>query len=133
MKSKYKKVLLVCAFCNKQFYRKENRLKNSKSRLYFCNKKCKDEAQRIENGFDYVNPQYKNGLYSYRAIAFRHYGMKCESCDYDKIKCALEVHHIDGNRKNNNLDNLIVLCANCHSVITRKKGYLQNRKLILRV
>ena len=26
----------------------------------------------------------------------------------------LEIHHIDGNRKNNNRDNLVALCPNCH-------------------
>lgn len=26
----------------------------------------------------------------------------------------LDVHHIDGNRDNNNLANLQVLCPNCH-------------------
>lgn len=28
---------------------------------------------------------------------------------------TLEIHHIDGNRKNNSLDNLQILCPNCHS------------------
>ena len=31
----------------------------------------------------------------------------------------LEVHHIDGNRDNNILDNLIILCANHHSKVHR--------------
>jgi len=39
---------------------------------------------------------------------------RCEICGYNK---ALEIHHINGNRKNNSEDNLIVLCRNCHWLI----------------
>lgn len=45
--------------------------------------------------------------------------VKCACCDYDECVDILEVHHIDGNRKNNNLDNLIILCPNCHRKITK--------------
>ena len=34
----------------------------------------------------------------------------------------LEIDHIDGNYKNNNEDNLIVLCPNCHSLTETYKG-----------
>jgi|GEM_PF-2182312 len=32
------------------------------------------------------------------------------------------IHHIDGNRKNNNLDNLAVVCLDCHSRVTGIRG-----------
>lgn len=43
---------------------------------------------------------------------------KCECCGISEwngklIECAL--HHKDGNKHNNKLDNLIILCPNCHS------------------
>lgn len=43
---------------------------------------------------------------------------KCECCGIDEwngkpIKCSL--HHKDGNKHNNKIDNLIILCPNCHS------------------
>jgi hypothetical protein len=43
---------------------------------------------------------------------------KCEVCAIDewmgkKITC--ELHHIDSNRGNNILENLLILCPNCHS------------------
>ena len=34
----------------------------------------------------------------------------------------LEIDHIDGNYKNNNEDNLILLCPNCHSLTETYKG-----------
>jgi hypothetical protein len=39
---------------------------------------------------------------------------KCARCGYCEIKSSLHVHHIDRNRSNNDISNLIVLCANCH-------------------
>ena len=66
---------------------------------------------------------------SYRKKAIKHYPNKCENCKYDKHKEILEVHHIDGNRKNNSLENLIILCPNCHAALTRKYAVLEDRKL----
>lgn len=45
-------------------------------------------------------------------------GRKCENCGLEEWlgqPINLEVHHIDGDRLNNNLNNLILLCPNCHS------------------
>jgi len=45
-------------------------------------------------------------------------GYRCSECKLDYWngqKITLEVHHIDGNRNNNNLKNVILLCPNCHS------------------
>ena len=39
----------------------------------------------------------------------------CEKCGFVAIHpCQLDVDHIDGNNKNNELANLQTLCANCH-------------------
>lgn len=43
---------------------------------------------------------------------------KCESCMLDKWldkPISLELHHVDGDRFNNEFDNLQILCPNCHS------------------
>lgn len=44
---------------------------------------------------------------------------KCEICgisEWNGQKLVLELHHIDGKHYNNNLDNLMILCPNCHSL-----------------
>jgi hypothetical protein len=44
---------------------------------------------------------------------------KCEICGITKWngnEAPLELHHKDGNRFNNNLNNLEILCPNCHSL-----------------
>jgi len=46
---------------------------------------------------------------------------RCEICLFIPINlCQLDVDHIDGNRKNNSLENLQTLCANCHRLKTFK-------------
>ena len=52
---------------------------------------------------------------------------KCEECGWDKINpvtgnSPLEVHHKDGNYKNNKLENLQILCPNCHSLTDTYKS-----------
>ena len=45
-------------------------------------------------------------------------GHKCEKCgntEWFGQPIALEVHHIDGDRTNNSVENLQVLCPNCHA------------------
>ena len=45
--------------------------------------------------------------------------MHCEKCDFiPKHMCQLDVDHIDGNKKNNEILNLQTLCANCHRLKT---------------
>lgn len=44
---------------------------------------------------------------------------KCEICGvtyWQGKHLPLELHHKDGNHFNNSLDNLIILCPNCHSI-----------------
>lgn len=46
---------------------------------------------------------------------------KCYKCNRTKWlgqNIPLELHHIDGDRFNNNLSNIIVLCPNCHTIST---------------
>jgi predicted nucleic-acid-binding Zn-ribbon protein len=44
---------------------------------------------------------------------------KCERCGnthWQDSLIPLDLHHIDGNRFNNNLENLQILCKNCHAL-----------------
>lgn len=58
------------------------------------------------------NPNHKqNG--SYRTICFHHHKQQCCVCGWDLI---VEVHHYDGDHKNNDPENLIPLCPNHHQL-----------------
>jgi 5-methylcytosine-specific restriction endonuclease McrA len=52
---------------------------------------------------------------NYRKIAFEHYDPVCAHCGFG-IESVLEVAHIDGNRNNNDVSNLVILCPNCHKM-----------------
>jgi hypothetical protein len=44
---------------------------------------------------------------------------RCENCDLSEwLDCPipLELHHQDGNRYNNAIENLLLLCPNCHAL-----------------
>jgi hypothetical protein len=61
----------------------------------------------------------KNHKYSYRDQK----GNKCERCDFvPEDPCQLDVDHIDGDHKNNDLSNLQTLCANCHRLKTKQSN-----------
>lgn len=52
---------------------------------------------------------------SYRQLAFKYYDIKRNRCFYSKYRNILVVHHKDRNRLNNAVENLEILCLNCHA------------------
>ena len=62
---------------------------------------------------------------------------KCELCgvsEWLNVKLPLELHHKDGDHFNNDLDNLQILCPNCHSIQEGNAGantgrYTQERQI----
>lgn len=121
---------LVCAVCSKQFYRAPSKI-YSKSGLQFCNRKCKDKAQRINGGLPPVIPSHygttnANTHGSYRLKALRKHPHECADCGYGKYVEVLQVHHDDGNRENNHIKNLVILCPTCH--VTRH--YLKRTNMV---
>jgi 5-methylcytosine-specific restriction endonuclease McrA len=107
----------TCSYCNKKFYIQPSHKTKSKSGLYFCCREHKDLAQRIEFDLQEIWPDhYNNGNSSSREILLRNKNNKCELCGFDKLE-ILQVHHIDLNRKNNKLENLQLLCPNCHYTV----------------
>lgn len=123
------KVLLTCAYCGKEFLRAKSNLDKSRSGQYFCCREHKDLAQRVDSGekFAMIRPEhYGTASYNYRDKAFKAYPHKCAVCGYDEDERILQVHHRDSNRDNNSLDNLTILCPNCHWKITLNLYNLTN-------
>lgn len=102
-----------CSHCNILFKKLTSRLSGSKSGLYFCCREHKDLAQSYIK--DIQPDHYGSGKYNYRSKALNNFGAVCNRCGFTNI-LALEVHHKDKNRDNNDISNLEVLCCNCHSI-----------------
>ncbi len=113
-KRKGKKV--ECFLCSQMVYKSLKSIKNSKSGNLFCSKKC---SISWHNSY-YAQEKHKNwktGEFSYKRHVLRN-GIKayCRLCNKSDQRILL-VHHLDKNRKNNNLENLTWLCHNCHFLI----------------
>lgn len=114
---------MKCLNCNKEI-KKSNK---------YCSNKCQKEYEYksyIEewktNRVTGLKGEYQisNHIKTY---LFNKYNKKCAKCGWGETnkftrKIPLEVEHIDGNYKNNNEDNLILLCPNCHSLTSTYKG-----------
>lgn len=81
-----------------------------------------------KDNFDYStftkNSLRKNGAATLRAL-IKLRERKCECCgliEWNNQPIPLEVHHIDGNHNNNELDNLQILCLNCHALTDNFRG-----------
>lgn len=49
----------------------------------------------------------------------------CEHCghkDWLEMPIPLELHHVDGDKNNNELENLMLLCPNCHAMTSNYRG-----------
>lgn len=91
-----------------------------------------------KNNFDYSRFQYGKKIRGATMIqaltALR--GWRCENCgltEWQGQKVPLEVHHIDGDELNSVLENLQVLCPNCHALTNNYKGKNQKKQDGLKV
>ncbi|RTL07682.1 HNH endonuclease [Candidatus Dependentiae bacterium] len=112
-----RQVETACAYCGATVLRSPSKMKNSRSGFVFCDRACKERAQRERTVKQILPPHYGTGTgeFEYRSIFLKAGGvLKCVRCGYDEFSCGIEVHHKDKNRKNNSIQNLVSLCANCH-------------------
>lgn len=85
------------------------------------NSKPKKDIQTIlvENSF-YQSYKLKNRLFKEKLK-----DKKCECCgltEWNGKAIPLELHHINGNNRDNRLDNLQILCPNCHAQTDHYRG-----------
>lgn len=88
--------------------------KDGEKNSLFCSQKCFRENQKkfssnATNNYEYDSDNYRNSIHKHRNIAEQTLGRKLNT---DEV-----VHHIDGNPKNNSLDNLIVLPRAKHAAL----------------
>lgn len=115
--NKLRKVKNFCLTCDEEI---DNSLK-------YCSHKCQHEYhknnifEKIENGNIILDTRY------YKKYLIEKHGNKCMECNWNKVHpvtgmVPIELEHIDGNSENNSLDNLKLLCPNCHSLTPTYKA-----------
>lgn len=102
----------LCVQCGEKFKTKTGRI--------YCSDECLN-ISRLNRALE--NPSLPNGelKYTVKRELIRRAGDMCSECGWDTPnptlgRPILTVDHIDGNWKNNSIDNLKVLCYNCHTL-----------------
>jgi len=134
---------IKCAICAKPIYRRPSEIEKSKGHIT-CSSICYGQTCRKERpcmvcgklilahyhkktcsrgcanthraGIRYKMGSPHDKVKSQQALKLkllRVRGKNCERCGYNKFE-ILQVHHKDRNRNNNSLDNLALICPNCH-------------------
>lgn len=105
---------VACFLCGKEVYKQVKAL-NTSARL-FCSRKCSvfwHNAEFVEQ----KHGNWKQGSFAYKRILERSNTPACCALCGNSDREILLVHHIDKNRKNNTLKNLVWLCHNCHHLV----------------
>lgn len=126
------KCIVECRYCGAKKSKTKRQLETSPRT--FCNSSCQVKWQNKFTDFnkDSKNPSYTDGSRvngktpNYgndfttslkRSVKIRD-SFNCQECLSNfsgKKSKQLDVHHIDKNRYNNSMDNLVSLCKSCHT------------------
>lgn len=132
-----------CVVCQKEIYRRPFEIKKNEGRVY-CSSLCYGIISRKEKpcvicgklmlsglnkktcsrgcsntqrqGIKYNHKRLKDKVKNYQSLKMRLLKLRgkiCERCRYERYE-ILQVHHKDRNRLNNELNNLELICPNCH-------------------
>ena len=134
---------IKCSVCNKDIYRRPLQIKNSKG-ILFCSLSCngvrnrkytkcivcgekilasKNEktcsrvcSNKSRKGIRYNIGRPLDKVYTAQTLKIKLLqirGKKCERCGYQSEN-ILQVHHLNKNHSDNRIENLQIICPNCH-------------------
>ena len=130
-----------CQICGKEFEHISSRCNKAK----YCSRRCYHKAQYLKGSVEYIcrhcskrfrgSPSHKRKYCSKacvnkagreiwkprfstvrKTMVRRKMINECARCGFKTFPKILGIHHKDRNRLNNELNNLEVLCPNCHSI-----------------
>jgi hypothetical protein len=113
----YDKHVFNCKSCGKKVVTSPSRKIASKK---FCSLECREaNAMGIKERRKQIKALSKlkrgsSGSRDLRKYVFLFVPKICEICRYDEYDFCLDLHHIDEDPTNNELDNISVLCCMCH-------------------
>jgi len=98
-----------CSECGNDYYEMLSQTK------LFCSRKCYLTKLRRDGSHLKKESKLHKGTHivKKRILEKRHF---CDRCGFSD-KRILEIHHKDKNRKNNDEDNILLLCPNCHAIL----------------
>lgn len=97
----------------------------------FCDIRCQNEFNKKEKYHQLLDGKLKGTVSTicrwWRKYLIEITGECCDKCGWNEKnlitnKVPLELNHIDGNHENNNVDNLELLCPNCHALTPNYKA-----------
>lgn len=116
---------IQCFTCGTKVYKAQKAI--STSRHLFCTKACSIAWHNTEfKGQKHRN--WKHGMSSYKRSLQRSGIVACCSRCKHADTSVLVAHHVDENRRNNELSNLRWLCRNCHHLV---HTYTDEKRLFL--
>ncbi len=142
-----KRINRVCPVCNSIFKVYNSAIKIGEGK--YCSKNCSEVSRLgIPTWNKGKHPEYvqKENHHNWKGgISFEPYSpafdqqlkdkvrvrdnFKCQLCGVPELECRtrLYIHHIDYNKKNTELSNLISLCDKCHGKTNYKREYWKHR------
>lgn len=120
---------LKCSRCGKEIYRTKSQIEKNQSGYFYCSTTCGNLHKNLVRE---QSGEWESSLSTYRKRAFEEYEHRCCVCGWNEDERILEVHHKDEDRRNNHINNLCILCPNCHRKITLHYYSLtEDNKLIM--
>ncbi len=119
-----KELVYICNYCKQEFKRRYYASRPPK----YCSNHCQHE-ERKQNSIKLVEEGSIREPSTLRRVLSDLYGYQCSSCsisDWNDQPITLQVDHINGDPGNNKLENLRLLCPNCHSQTPTYKGGNKN-------
>lgn len=106
-----------CMICGKKFLRFPHELKDGQR--YFCSTKC---AAKFRSNRSLYTPSSSINKQRKNVLATRE--RRCQKCEYSAHPEILVIHHINEIRLDGRLENLELVCPNCHEEehLRRKTG-----------
>ena len=117
------KTKIQCSGCGKTILKNPSQLKERN----FCSRKCASYGHRQKiTGQD--NGRFRSGRWTGYAAEFRDASIivrkrtngACVTCNRPENYPKHPVHHVNGNKFDNQLQNLVTLCTSCHKQIHAK-------------
>lgn len=114
---------------NKQRKSKMYTLSKLGSKNHMYGKVANNAKENVGDGYGYIiewKPNWYTGRKGSRYV-FKHHLVMCKALGITEIPKGFNVHHVDGNKSNNNLNNLALLTVAGHAILHNQERKLHDK------